>query len=86
MVTARSKPEAVRNALGNPLPPELLEKLVTAWQSKAERFLSLVKWAPSRRIWGPGPPQTENKNRPFSDRYIAVTRAAGEILKPGGPK
>ena len=34
VVTARSKPEAVRNALGNPLPPELLEKLVTAWQSK----------------------------------------------------
>ena len=24
-------------------------------------------------VWGPGPPQTENKNRPFSDRYIAVT-------------
>ena len=33
-----------------------------------------------------GPRAPENKNRPFSDRYIAVTCAAGEILEAGGPK
>ena len=27
----------------------------------AERFSSLVKWAPSPSVWGPGPPKTKTK-------------------------
>eukprot|EP00966_Prymnesium_polylepis_P108695 2516377-Prymnesium_polylepis.1 len=36
----------------------------------AERFLSLGKYSPSPRVWGPGP-QTENKNRPLHSRRHA---------------
>ena len=30
-------------------------------------------WAPSRRVWGPGPPQTENKNSAPQARFRSQT-------------